>query len=354
MQAARLYGARDIRLDEVTMPENPGAGEVIVEIGAVGVCGSDLHTFEDGRIGDTGVDAPLVLGHEFGGRVVALGENALDGENQPLAVGMRVAIDPASPCWRCEMCERGHPNLCEDLTFYGLYPDNGALQERMIVPARNCFPIPDSISDAAAALLETLGVAIHANDLGKIRLTDDVSVFGCGPVGLLIVRLARLSGANNIYVFDKYPWRVQKACAWGATQGWTLDDGDPEALVMAATDGRGVDVAFEAAWADESIQQAAGTLRLGGRLLLVGIPGDDTLTLRHSLARRKGLTIMMSRRMKNVYPRAIQLVASGRVDLDDMVSHTYPLAGTADAFKLNLGYEDSVQKVVIQVGRGER
>lgn len=350
MRAARLYGKQDIRLDQVNEPTNPGEGEVIVKIGSVGVCGSDLHTYEDGRIGDTGVDSPLVLGHEFGGTVVEVGPNPYDGENKPLEPGMRVAIDPATPCWRCEMCERGHPNLCENLTFYGLYPHNGALQDRMKVPARNCFPIPDSISDAAAALLETLGVAIHANDLGKIRLTDDVSVFGCGPVGLLITRLARLSGANNIYVFDKFPWRVQKACEWGATQGWTLDDGDPGELIAQATDGRGVDVAFEAAWADESITQAAESLRLGGRLVLVGIPGDDRLAMPHSLARRKGLTIMLSRRMKNVYPRAITLAANGQVDLDDMVSHRFGLEGTSDAFGMNLKYADGVHKVVIDVG----
>lgn len=262
---------------------------------------------------------------------------------------MRVAIDPATPCWRCEMCERGDPNLCLNLTFYGLYPHHGALQDKMKIDGRNCFPIPDNITDAGAAILETLGVAIHANDLGKIRLTDDVSVFGCGPVGLLIVRLARLSGANNIYVFDKFPWRVEKACQWGATHGWTLDEGNPEDLVMQATDGRGVDVAFEAAWADQSVTQAAESLRYGGRLVLVGIPGDDNLQLRHSLARRKGLTIMMSRRMKNVYPRAIKLAASGQVNLDDMVSHRFPLEGTPKAFDMNLKYDDNVQKVVIDV-----
>ncbi len=349
MRAARLYGPKDIRLDDVAEPTAPGEGEVIVKIGSVGVCGSDLHTFEDGRIGDTGVDSPLVLGHEFGGTVVEVGPNANDGENKPLQVGMRVAIDPATPCWRCEMCERGDPNLCLNLTFYGLYPHNGALQDKMKVESRNCFPIPDSISDAGAAILETLGVAIHANDLGKIRLTDDVSVFGCGPVGLLVTRLARLSGANNIYVFDKHPWRVQKACQWGATQGWTLDDGEPGDLIHEATDGRGVDVAFEAAWADQSINQAAESLRLGGRLVLVGIPDDDQLNLRHSLARRKGLTIMMSRRMKNVYPRAIKLAETGMVDLDDMVSHTYSLEDTPTAFDLNFQYADGVQKVVIDL-----
>ncbi|MEM6283477.1 MAG: alcohol dehydrogenase catalytic domain-containing protein [Chloroflexota bacterium] len=349
MRAARLYGPKDIRMDEIAEPSSPGTGEVIVTIGAVGVCGSDLHTFEDGRIGNTGVESPLILGHEFGGTVVEVGEDARDGEGNPLTAGTRVAIDPATPCWYCEMCERGDPNLCLNLTFFGLYPHDGALQDRMKVPARNCFPIPDSISDAGAALLETLGVAIHAVDLSKLTVTDDVSIFGCGPVGLLIARLVRLHTAGNIYVFDKHPWRVQKACEWGANYGWTLDDGDPGELVRQATGGRGVDVAIEAAWADQSVNMAADTLRLGGRLVLVGIPGDDTLTLTHSLARRKGLTMMMSRRMKNVYPRAIKLAENGHVDLDNMVSHHFPLEGVPDALDINLKYAEGVQKIVIDV-----
>ena len=350
MRAARLYAPKDIRLDTgIAEPASPETGYVKVKINAVGVCGSDLHTYEDFRIGDTAVASPFTLGHEFGGTIIELGDDALDGEGKALQVGMRVAIDPATPCWRCEMCEHGHPNLCLKLDFFGLYPHHGALQDELIVQSRNCFPISDSISNGAAALLETLGVAIHAIDLGKIKITDDVAVLGCGPVGLLIIRLARLSGANNIYVFDKFPWRVKKACDWGATQGWILDDGDPAERVADATAGRGTDVTFEAAWADESIQQAAGTLRLGGRLVLVGIPSDDRLMMRHSLARRKGLTIMLSRRMKHVYPRAIKLAETGMVDLDDMVSHEFPLEQTAAAFEKNYHYEDGVQKIVIHV-----
>jgi L-iditol 2-dehydrogenase len=348
MRAARLYGPHDVRLIEVNSPGPPADDEVVIEINAVGVCGSDLHTYE-GHIGQFEDENGFTLGHEFGGTVVQVGANARDGEGKPLTVGTRVAVDPATSCWTCEFCEKGHPNLCENLEFYGLYPYHGSLTDQMVIKGRNCFPIPDSLSNAAAALLETLGVAIHAADLGKIRLMNDVSVFGCGPVGLLIVRMAVLAGARHVYVFDKFPWRIEKACDWGATRGWTLDDGDPGELIAEATDGRGVDVAFEAAWADESVDQATDSLRLGGRLVLVGIPGDDTLTLTHSVARRKGLTMMMVRRMKHTYPRAIDLVTSGRVDLDDLVSHRFGLEGTPEAFKLNIGYEPGLHKVVIDV-----
>lgn len=350
MRAARLYGARDIRIDEVEAPRAPGAGEALLKVSAVGVCGSDLHTYADGRIGDTAVQSPLILGHEFGGVIAAVGPDALDGEGDPLRVGQRVAVDPATPCFRCEMCEAGHPNLCRRLHFCGLWPDDGALQEYMIVSARSCFPVPDHLSDAAVALLEPLGVAVHAVDLGKLKVARSVAILGCGPIGLMILKLARMSGADPIYAFDLHPWRVEKAKAWGATEAFTLDS-DPVARIHELTHGRGVDVVFEAAWADHSIAQSAEMARLGGRLVLVGIPSDDHIAMKHSTARRKGLTIMMSRRMKHVYPRVIRLTSTVAepLDLDDLVSHHFPLGQADAAFALNAAYEDSVLKVVIDV-----
>jgi L-iditol 2-dehydrogenase len=349
MLAARLYGPRDLRVDQIDDVPAPGPGEIRLRVTAVGVCGSDLHTYIDGRIGSTVVEAPLILGHEFGGVIEAVGADARDGEDQPLAVGQPVAVDPATPCHHCEMCEAGHPNLCRRLHFCGLWPDDGSLRERMISPARSCFAMPDSISDAGAALLEPLGVAIHAVDLGKIKLAQSVVVLGCGPIGLMLMRLARLSGADPVYAFDCYPWRVEKAKAWGATDAWTLESGDPVARINEITGGRGADVVFEAAWADHSIAQAAEMARLGGRVVLVGIPSDDSIQMKHSTARRKGLTIVMSRRMKHTYPRAIRLATTGKIDLDDLISHRFPLAQADQAFALNADYEDQVQKVVIEL-----
>ena len=287
MKSVRLHGARDLRVDNIPEPGPPGPGDVLIEVGAVGICGSDLHMVADGRIGDTIFTSPLVIGHEFMGTVRAVGDNARDGSFHPLTVGQRVAVDPSSPCGHCEMCEQGHPNLCPNHTFYGVYPTNGALQECMIVHAHNCFPIPDSVSDGAGTLLETLGVAIHAVDLGKLRVANSVAVIGCGPVGMLIIALAKLAGSSAVYAFDKFPWRVEKARRWGA-QAYNVHEVDPLKTLMKETGGRGTDVVFEAAWADESVQLAADMTRVGGRLVLVGIPGDDRLAMHHSNARRKG------------------------------------------------------------------
>src|SRR5690606_34994129 len=160
--------------------------------------------------------------------------------------------------------------------------------------------------------------------LGKLRVANSVAVIGCGPVGMLILRLAKVAGAAPVFAFDKLPWRVEKARQWGA-QAYNVNEVDPLQTLMDATSGRGVDVVFEAAWADESVQLAADMARIGGRVVLVGIPGDDRLQLQHSTARRKGLTLMMVRRMKHTYPRAIQLATSGAVDLDDLISETVTL-----------------------------
>lgn len=350
MLAARLYGAQDLRVDRVAAPREPRTGEALLRVKTVGVCGSDLHTYADARIGDTMVRAPLILGHEFGGVIEAVGADAADGLDNPLRVGQRVAVDPATPCWRCEFCESGHPNLCRRLHFCGLYPDDGALQDYLIVPARSCFPVPDEVTDAGAALLEPLGVALHAADLAEFKLANSVAILGCGPIGLLILRLARLSGADPIYAFDCFAWRAQKAKAWGATGAWTLES-DPVERIRDATKGRGVDIAIEAAWADHSVAQAAEMARLGGRVVLVGIPSDDVLTMKHSTARRKGLTILLARRMKHTYPRSIHLATAqpDRVALDDLISHRFPLEQAPAAFALNLNYADGVQKIIIDL-----
>ncbi len=350
MTAARIYAPRDLRIDTVPHPGRPGPEQALLRVTAVGICGSDLHTFLDGRIGDTSVQEPLIMGHEFGAVVEAVGENCLDGNHQPLLPGTRVAVDPAQPCGRCEMCEKGHPNLCHRLHFCGLYPDPGSLCEYMIMPAHTCFPVPDEIDDAGAAMLEPLGVAIHAIDLAKIRVADSVAIIGAGPIGQYILQLAKLSGADPIFVSDKLEWRLKLAERFGAVP-INFDEVNPTEFVNEATNGRGVDVAIEAAWADHSVQTAAEMARLGGRLVLVGIPGPDDFEMKHSTARRKGLTIRMSRRMQHVYPRAIHLAEIGAVDLNGIITHHFPLSQAPEAFAMNVDYQDEVVKVIVDVSQ---
>lgn len=350
MLAARLYGARDLRVETILRPSQPGPGEALLRVTAVGVCGSDLHNYIDGRIGSVVPEHPIILGHEFAAIVEAVGADAYDGNFEPLQPGARVAVDPAQPCGRCEMCEQGHPNLCHRLHFCGSYPDDGSLCETMIMPSHTCFPVPDTIGDAAAALLEPLGIGIHAIDLAKIRVADSVAILGAGCIGLYLLQLAKASGADPVYIVDQFPWRLAVAERYGAIPINFKED-DPVDVVRTATKGRGVDVAIEAAWADHSVQWAADMVRLGGRLVLVGIPGDDKMEVKHSTIRRKGLTMRVARRMKHTYPRAIQLALSGKVDLNGIVSHHFPLAEAAEVFAMNAAYEDEVVKVIIEVNQ---
>jgi L-iditol 2-dehydrogenase len=348
MTAVRLHGPSDMCVEQIPHPGPPGPGQVLLRVTAVCICGSDLHSYKDARIGDTAIEEPLILGHEFAGVVEAVGPDALAGDFQPLLPGTRVGVDPAQPCWQCEMCELGHPNLCHNLHFCGAYPDHGSLCQWIHMPARTCFPVPDSLDDAGAALLEPLGIAVHAIDLARIRVADSVAILGAGCIGLTILQLAKLSGADPVFISDKFPWRLELAQKYGGIP-INCDKVDQAQEVLKATNGHGVDVAIEAAWADHSVQQAAEMLRLGGRMVIVGISEDDQLQFRHSTVRRKGATIRLARRMKHTYPRSIRLAKSGAVDLLSMISHRFPLEKTPDAFALNAAYEDGVVKIVIDV-----
>ena len=325
--AVRLHGPSDLRVETVAHPGAPAPGEVTLRVTATGVCGSDLHPYETGSIGSTVLNAPLVLGHEFAGVIEAVGEDV------NLPIGARVAVDPLIWCGQCASCLRGDQNMCLHQSFAGLAPTDGSLRQWMSVPARNCFPISDEISDAEAALLEPLGIALHATDLARIRVGSSVGIWGAGPIGLCLTQTVKLAGAAPVYISEPLQWRAQAAQRYGA-------------LPLPA--GIQVDVAIEAAWARESVQQAIDALRPGGTLVLVGIPFEDHVEFKHSSARRKGLTILMCRRMKRVYERTIQLVENGEVDLKSMVTHRYPLEQVPEAFRMNAAYENEVIKTVIE------
>lgn len=347
MTAVRLHGPQDMRVEQLPHPGPPGPGQALLRVTVTTICGSDLHSYKDGRIGDNIMATPLILGHEFAGVVEAVGENALDGTFQPLKPGTRVAVDPAQPCGQCEYCEQGNPNFCVNLEFCGAYPDDGSLRQWMLMPAHSCFPIPDSVDDITAALLEPLGIGIHAMTLAKIQPGDSVAILGAGPIGLSLLELVKLAGAQPIFITDKFDWRLEQADAQYVVPV-NCDQTDPVQAVLQATHGHGVDVAIEAAWADHSVQQAAEMVRAGGRLVIVGISEDDRVLFNHSTIRRKGLTIRIARRMKHTYPKAIKLVDSRAIRLLPMVTHRFPLERAPEAFALNLAYRDNVIKVAIE------
>ncbi len=268
MLAARLHGPRDLRVERLPRTGPPQRGQALLRVLTTGICGSDLHSYLDARIGDTPVEQPLILGHEFSAVVEAVRPELLDGDHQPLKPGTRVAVDPAQPCHHCEPCEHGHPNLCRSLAFCGNYPYGGSFCEWLLRPARGCFPVPKSFDDTEAALLEPLGVALHAVDLAKLRVGHCVAILGIGPIGLLCLQLAKLAGATPLFVTDRLPWRPKLAEKWGGLP-IRCDQEDPVQRITKETHGRGVDVAIEAARAGDTVGQAAEATRHGGRVVLV-------------------------------------------------------------------------------------
>jgi len=331
MKVIRLHARGDLRLHDEPDPI-PGTGEKMLQVKSVGICGSDLHWFTEGGIGDAKLEHPLVLGHEFAGITDS---------------GQRVAVDPAIPCGHCELCLHGHPNLCERVAFAGHGARDGALRERMAWDEKNMIPIPDLMTYADGAMLEPLGVAIHAVDLAHLKAGMTVGVFGCGAIGLLIVQLAKLSGATTIIATDKLGHRVDAAGSLGATKAILAEDGTEIQEVMAATGGRGVDISFEVAGEQEAVEMSFAAVFPGGKVILAGIPANDRTSFPAAVARRKGLTIKMVRRMKNTYPRAIELVSKRLVDVRSLVTHRFPLVKAVEAFAVAQRREGI--KIIIEI-----
>ncbi len=318
MKTIRLHGVGDLRYHDEPIPV-VGAGEKLVRVKSVGVCGSDLHWFSGCGIGDAKLERPLVLGHEFAGE---------------LEDGQRVAVDPAIPCGHCEPCLHGHPNLCLSIVFAGYGTQDGSMREWMAWNAQCLFPIPDSLTFEDGAMLEPLGVAIHAVDLAHLKAGMTVGVFGCGPIGLLIIQMAKVAGAAKIFATDKLPHRVEAAKALGADQAFLAGTNSEVEEIRAATKDRGLDVVFESAGTQDAVDTSFATAMMGGKVVLVGIPDEERTSFSASTARRKGLTIKMVRRMKHTYPRAIELVSKGLVDVRSIVTHRFSLDQAEEAYRV--------------------
>jgi L-iditol 2-dehydrogenase len=357
MRALRLYGPHDLRLVEEPIPQ-PQPGQALVRVRSVTICHSDIHYYNEGRIGDTVSDTPLVLGHEFSGEVIEVTQGVTH-----VKPGDLVAVEPAISCGECRYCREGNPNLCEHILFSGTPPQDGALREYVTFGHEFLFPLPPGLSADEGALLEPLGVAIHAWDLAEMRVGETVAIVGCGPIGLLLVQLALISGASQVFAIEPLAYRREMAAALGAIpipspeQNATPDliaqveDLVAEAWAGHVWKGHGVDVAIEVAGTLAAQEEAARVVKRGGTVVLVGIPAEDQVVLTHHVARRKGLIIKMARRMKHTYPRAIELAdgtgSNAHIDLKPLITHRFSLEDAAQAFPLVQQYGDGVLKAVV-------
>src|ERR671917_518985 len=333
MRAAVLRGVGDVTVEERPVPE-AGPGEVVVRVASVGVCGSDTHYYEHGRIGRFVVESPLVLGHEAAGEVAALGP----GVTAP-TVGQRVSIEPGVPDLTCPQCLAGRYNLCPDMRFFATPPIDGAFAEYVAVHAAFAHPVPETISDDAAALLEPLSVGIWACRRGRVGPGTRVLITGAGPIGLVSVQAALAFGATEVVVSDVNPARLELARDLGATE--VID-----ARTTRVTDlARPPQVLLECSGHPAATADAIRALDRAGRAVLVGMGGDE-LPLPLSVVQERELEVTGTFRYAGTWPTAIALVAAGRVDLDRLVTGTYGLDQAADA--LTAGHHDprSVKVVV--------
>lgn len=341
MLVMRWHAPKDMRLEDAPDPK-PLPHEALVKIESVGVCGSDMHYFLEGGIGENVLTGPTILGHEYAGRVVAVGEDA-----DASLVGKRVAVEPGIPCMKCESCKTGHYNVCPDIFFPGGPGSDGALSEYYTVHADFCYPVPEDMPADVAAMVEPLAIAIHTVRLGELTPGCTVGIFGLGPIGLLVAKVASQSGAFKIYGSDLHDYRVAASANWGVDQAWNGSDGEAAKRILEATNGRGVDVTFDCSNGGTALTDAVTAVRCAGRVTIVGISGQRNDYFPASQARRKELTLQWVRRLKDTYPAALEMINSGRIDVRPMLTHSFPLADTVKAFEIVAGYQENVLKASI-------
>ncbi|MCO7573461.1 2,3-butanediol dehydrogenase [Pseudomonas chlororaphis] len=323
MNALRWHAARDLRLSQV-QPRQPGPGEVLLQVAYCGICGSDLHEYADGPHSIpqheahplSGCRAPLTLGHEFCGQVVALGPDV-----DPGLLGQRVAVEPEYRCGECQYCRMGQYNLCESMGFIGLMGDGG-FAEQALVPAYMLHLLPEGVSFKQAAVLEPAAVAYHALNQSSLLAGDSCVVFGLGPIGLLLILLARLRGVERIYAVDLDPERRQLALELGASAALDGRDRQLQERLRQLSAG-GLDTAFEAAGTQQTLSHALHCLRKGGEAVMVGLMGEVHFDAFHLV--NNELRLLSSVGYRHVYPELIELLASGRLDLSRVVTRCLAL-----------------------------
>ncbi|WP_137286846.1 NAD(P)-dependent alcohol dehydrogenase [Halorussus salinisoli] len=327
MRTAVLREPGELAVEDRPRPD-PAPDEVLVAVGEVGICGSDLHYYEHGRIGDYVVENPLILGHESAGEVVEVGAAVSD-----LAPGDRVALEPGVPCRRCAHCKRGEYNLCPDVTFMATPPDDGAFAEYVAWPADFAYRLPESVSTREGALCEPLSVGIHVVNRGEIGVGDSVLVTGAGPIGLLAMEAARAAGATEIFVSDVVDAKLRLAAERGADATVDPRDDDLGAAIADATDGDGVDVVIEASGAESAIAGSLDAVRRGGTVVFVGLADEAEVPLDVLDIVDNELDVHGSFRYRNTYPTAIELLADDAVDAAGIVDFEATLGDVDDAFR---------------------
>lgn len=342
MKAAFLYKPGDIRIKEMDIPI-PKDDEALIKLKAVGVCGSDVHFFEVGRIGDFVVQEPLILGHECAGEVVDIGKNVKN-----IRVGDRVAIEAGVPCRKCEFCRLGRYNLCSSVTFLATPPFHGAYREYIAHPEDFLFKLPDNVSFEEGAMVEPLSVGTYAAERGNVNVRNIVTIIGAGTIGLMTLQAVKARGVTDIIIVDLEPFRLDLAKKLGATLTINAREEDPVRKVLEYT-GSGADVVMEAVGAPQTIQQTIKMAKPGAVIVWIGMPTTDEIPIRAVEAICKDVDIRGIFRYANAYRPAIKLLASGKIDVKSMITTTFMLDQVREALEYPKKHPGTCIKVMVKI-----
>ncbi|MDS0295069.1 NAD(P)-dependent alcohol dehydrogenase [Halogeometricum luteum] len=322
---------------------DPAPGEILVRVTHVGICGSDIHYYEHGRIGDYVVEEPLILGHESAGEVAAVGDGVTEFEP-----GDEVTLEPGVPCGECARCRAGEYNLCPDVEFMATPPDHGAFAEYVAWDADFAYGLPESVSTRAGALCEPLSVAIHVARRADVELGDSVLVSGAGPIGMLVGEAARAAGAGSVLVSDVVETKLERAAEYGATATVNVAEESLTDTVDEFTDGEGVDVVIEASGAAQSVKSTVDAVRRGGTVVCVGLAAEDEIPIQTNEIVDKELDFKGSFRFRNTYDDAVSLLERGAVDVERIIDFEMPMSDLTAAFER--ATEPDVVKGMVRVG----
>lgn len=343
MKVAVMLGIGKMGFEERDIPQ-PKDDEVLVKLEYVGICGSDLHYYESGAIGDYVVKPPFVLGHEPGGTVVEVGKNVTH-----LKVGDRVALEPGKTCGHCEFCKTGRYNLCPDVVFFATPPVDGVFQEYVAHEAGLCFKLPDNVSTMEGALIEPLAVGFHAARQGGAQAGQVAVVTGAGCIGLVSMMALKAMGVSKVYSVDVMDKRLDKALELGADGVINGSREDAVKKVMELTDGMGCDLVIETAGTEITTRQAVQMTKKGATIVLVGYSKTGEIKMPISLALDKELTFKTVFRYRHIYPMAIDAVASGRVNLKGIVTNEFALDDIQEAMDESVNNKADIVKAVVKI-----
>ncbi|MDO4333549.1 MAG: NAD(P)-dependent alcohol dehydrogenase [Eubacteriales bacterium] len=343
MKVAVMQGIGKMGFEERDIPKAKD-DEVLVKLEYVGICGSDLHYYETGAIGDYVVEPPFVLGHEPGGTVVEVGKNV-----KHLKVGDRVALEPGKTCGHCEFCKTGRYNLCPDVVFFATPPVDGVFQEYVAHEADLCFKLPSNVSTLEGALIEPLAVGFHAAVQGDAHIGQRAVVMGAGCIGLVSMMALKARGVSEVYVVDIMEKRLEKALELGATGVMNGAKEDIVDRVKALTNGAGVDLVIETAGTEITTRQAIHMAKKGSNIVLVGYSKSGEMTLLMSLVLDKELTFKTVFRYRHIYPMAIDAVAAGKVNLKGIVTDVFDLDEAQKAMDYSVNNKADIVKAVIRI-----